>query len=529
MTKACFSTLRSWLPLRGISRLALGIAFSCIVSTAWADYSVEFLRIACIPEANYFSVEYKPLSGSDVFPSGNFDRRVSLDRLKMWKKHGYFTPANLHYECKLAGASYILTSSQPPASDKGMCGGAPRISLSLRRNSDLWLDSVVFGEDCFGGATTNRFEVFDSRSVSLCFSPPNSSQSVCESLFHLDDAIPQVTPLTQSDVEGFFDQRAKASNEVRRPGEAVPPRALSLQEFKKGVCGFEGFRFPEKFEVDVIGDGEFTEKLGPQIDQSGVLAKRINVSVNRAGKRVVLLLGAADPVIWNIAWTPGTTVLAALASGHHRQVVSGLPKGTPLLLSSFSAKHGPCKPLHVGLSLNRGDKRIVNRDEIDAFALSITGRKADRVSIPNRHGQVFIGDPVYTDKEVLTSPDTPPDSFANSTLPLAGDLALMDAIQQGLIRKTTRGDIEIWKALKPPIALMWDTSSEIKPRGFWKSYVVMKAFKFPAGMDRIGFTSFYVPKGVPRVEGNQGSATVIYLDTMQCSGPFCVPPSAPAR
>jgi hypothetical protein len=60
-------------------------------------------------------------------------------------------------------------------------------------------------------------------------------------------------------------------------------------------------------------------KLDFQIDQSGHEATRFDVFVNEPGKNVVLALGAYEPSVWNIRWSPGTVVAGVFVSGYHRR------------------------------------------------------------------------------------------------------------------------------------------------------------------------------------------------------------------
>ena len=50
----------------------------------------------------------------------------------------------------------------------------------------------------------------------------------------------------------------------------------------------------------------------------------MDVVVNYSSKPVVLMLGAYEPTIWNIKWTPTTHIVALLVSGYRRQAVLAL-------------------------------------------------------------------------------------------------------------------------------------------------------------------------------------------------------------
>ena len=91
-------------------------------------------------------------------------------------------------------------------------------------------------------------------------------------------------------------------------------------------CEFRNLQLPT--EVSVFATGSYAgRKLDWQIDQSGHSATQIDVAVNHPNQPVVLILGAYEPTIWNIGWSKGTTILAVLVSGYHRQALAGLDPG----------------------------------------------------------------------------------------------------------------------------------------------------------------------------------------------------------
>ncbi len=53
-------------------------------------------------------------------------------------------------------------------------------------------------------------------------------------------------------------------------------------------------------------------------------AKKIDLWVNRPQKKVVLILNAREPVVWNLHITPQTEILAVLAGGYHSQMIRGV-------------------------------------------------------------------------------------------------------------------------------------------------------------------------------------------------------------
>jgi len=58
-----------------------------------------------------------------------------------------------------------------------------------------------------------------------------------------------------------------------------------------------------------VGGGYAGRPLGFNIDDSGHSATRFDVLVNQPGKNVALALGAYEPTVWNIRWTPDTKIV----------------------------------------------------------------------------------------------------------------------------------------------------------------------------------------------------------------------------
>lgn len=151
-------------------------------SSAFADWTQDFIRISCIPDGRFFRIEYAPLSGPDVMVAAN-DKKEIQARLKAWRKGGFFDPANLKYECKLLESTYHVIANQPPPAERGQCGGAPSITLSVKENGSPLLSKVIFGSDCFGGPTITKLTVFETvlgygnGGTELCASPSGNGMS----------------------------------------------------------------------------------------------------------------------------------------------------------------------------------------------------------------------------------------------------------------------------------------------------------------------------------------------------------------
>jgi hypothetical protein len=280
-------------------------------------------------------------------------------------------------------------------------------------------------------------------------------------------------------------------------------------------CAFPELKLPA--DVAVFAAGAYAGRELPfQIDQSGSQATQIDVAVNSPNRPVVLMLGAYDPTVWNIGWTPGTRILAVLASGYHRQAVAGLQSATPQLVSTHDNK-GPCGNFYIG----------DNNSGLNPLARKLFGKPVDLV-FPAAGGKVVVGDAWRPTLKLVTSPETPPESFRDHSAPMAGPAGLQDALRKGLIRAARSTDAAAWKEAldknrpardEPPVAGKRPVSApEHQLHG---AYVVLKAFQFPAGLYGAHSAVFYVPKGVPRPTGQPGHSTVYDFNTLACNGSDC--------
>lgn len=280
----------------------------------------------------------------------------------------------------------------------------------------------------------------------------------------------------------------------------------------------------------VIAAGNYSgRKLPFQIDQSGHEATQFDVAVH-SDKPVALLLGAYEPTIWSIGWTKGTKIVAVFATGYHRQVVAGLPSGTPVIVSSLVEK-GACGGQYLSGS---SDLAWVNPKAREIF-----GRDAERVYLKAPEGVLEISESKRAKSAYVTSPATPPESFKDKTGPAAGTAGLDQAVALGLLRPLTQADIQVvrdyYRALapktakgKPDVPPVAGAAPEAPPEaripsiGIHRGYVVLKPLVYPAGLFGANLAYFVIPKGAPVPTGNPGHSTVIDLNkAVPCRGAMC--------
>lgn len=304
-----------------------------------------------------------------------------------------------------------------------------------------------------------------------------------------------------------------------KPFDFVADEKSRQNVAQKPVCGFAELKLPEQFSVFAAG-AYSGRKLAFQIDQSGHEGTQIDVAVNSPGKPVVLMLGAYEPTIWNIGWSPSTRIAAVLVSGYHRQAVAGLEPGTPLLNSSFDNK-GPCGYFYVTAD---------NLAPLNPLSKRVFGRAVDMV-FPATNGKVVIGEPAAAGVALVTSGAITPESFHDKSAPMAGPAGLADAVRKGLLRKATAADAEAWSEAVlqntpqrdlPPVA---GQGVPRPPRpGLFNAYVVLKPFTYPSGLYGGNSATFLIPKGVPKPAGNAGHSSVYDFNSLNCQGVLCSAP-----
>jgi hypothetical protein len=285
---------------------------------------------------------------------------------------------------------------------------------------------------------------------------------------------------------------------------------------QKPICGFPELKLPAEFSVFAAG-AYSGRTVSFQIDQSGHEGTQIDVTVNSPGKPVVLMLGAYEPTIWNIVWSKETRIMAALVGGYHRQVVAGLEKTLPLLVSSYD-NQGPCGYFYIAPE---------NLAPLNPLSKRVFGRPVDMV-YPATNGKVLVGEPLAAQVTLVTSAETTPESFYDKTAPMAGRAGLEDATRTGLLRKATAADVEAWSEAViqnspprdvPPVAGQGVPRPPKPPLS--NAYVVLKPFTYPSGLYGGNSATFLILRGVPKPGGDPGHSAVYDFNTLNCENALC--------
>ncbi|WP_175541811.1 DUF2339 domain-containing protein [Polaromonas sp. YR568] len=282
------------------------------------------------------------------------------------------------------------------------------------------------------------------------------------------------------------------------PAVIEPPAAAPVKV--SDACTVFTGQLPPDY-VLYAGGAYSGSKLGFQIDQSGHEATRFDVLVNQPGKKVVLALGAYEPSVWNIRWSPGTVVAGVLVSGYHSQAVAGLGSEVPVLNASYDNR-SVCGYFYL------------DRDDVaksDAMVRKLFGRSAQTYFVASG-GQVAFGNQAAS---YIQGSGPTVDSFRDKNVPLAGQPGIEQLIREGKLRIATQQDVTAWRdavnraqnlpQLNVVGAGPQRTSGNISAGN---AYVVIKPMRFPAGLYGAHSVTFLVAAGVPRPEGNPGHSGV---------------------
>ena len=307
--------------------------------------------------------------------------------------------------------------------------------------------------------------------------------------------VPAAEPAAMPGATKPFDAPMVATEAVSANGCAFPMLDAARQPFKLYAAGAYSGR-----------------KLGFQIDQSGNEAGRIDVGVNRPGEAVALMLGSYDPTVWHVGWTRGTRIVAILVGGYHRQAVTGLPQGVPVIVSTYDNK-GPCGYFYV-----TADKAPT----LNPIARRAFGRGIDML-YPASQGSVLVG--AAAGGMITDASAQDDDAFRIVESMAAGEAGLAYAVSRGWLREAMQSDADAWLAARasrpqadvPPIAGGAPPGRMTLHNG----YVVLKPFRLPAGLYGAHSATFFVPRGVARPTGNLGHSVLYDFNTLTCAGTFC--------
>ncbi len=306
--------------------------------------------------------------------------------------------------------------------------------------------------------------------------------------------------------------------DAQAPGSATLPKPMPTKPFDDGaprdevpaasVCGFPAL--PADVHVYAAGAYGGTE-TSFQIDRSGHQATTIRVVVNKPGEAVALVLGAYEPTVWRVGWSPQTRIVAVLVSGYHAQQVSGVPANVPTIVSTYDNR-GACGYAYVGDD---------TAGAIEALSQRAFGRAPEATSTAH-DGRVLLGNAAAEASLVTDASARDAASFALKDAPPAGDAGLDAAVRAGVLRPATAADVEAWREARrrrAPEGRADDAPRVAAAPG--RAFVVLKPFRIPAGLYGAHLAAFYVAEGVPLPTGNPGHSVIYDMNTGRCLGAIC--------
>jgi len=498
---------------------ALACAVLLIPSAATCAAASDFLRIACIAETRYFSVEYKRADIDDD-RDGMSDAEVKAES-RAWIRHGYYDPTALNYECLLPESTYRLSAIHSQSRSGEVCD----VAITLMWNDEVGLDGVRIGPRCADDVTLDSFEIWDGRrtvrrprSMMLCMGASSGSPGGR----HCEDFRPHPTQrhtqvLTQRDLEEYVAARAA----VARPDE--PPtgrwkrdtRSLNQFLFVRYPCEFPGLQLPNDAVVHVLINGQ-TRELSFGIDPGVSRAYVGDVYVNAPGKRVALVLvGNSGPTVWNFHWTPSTEIVAVAAMASSRLEFAGLPSGTPVFSGAFGSGTA-CKFFSASPGFPESERR-----EVAAFVEQVYRRPADAMTHFQYRAPAALGEKASA-ADYVQQRDVTVESFATASSALIGTKGLEKLELTGAIRKATQQDaatwLAAWKAAHPATAARYTVSDEelLRSIGLWMAFIIQKPFRYPPGLVGADRAIFFVPKGASRPTGEQGHSIIYDFNSGSC-------------
>jgi hypothetical protein len=305
--------------------------------------------------------------------------------------------------------------------------------------------------------------------------------------------------------------------EFEAPAQKTPSRTSTS-------CGFENLTLPAGVRIYAAG-GYKGRELPFQIDQSGHEATQFDIAVNSPAQPVVLMLGSYEPAIWNIGWTKGTRIVAAVVSGYYRQAVAGLESTIPVLNSTYENK-GACGHFYVGDEQNTSINPMTRA--LNPVSRKLFNRPVDLVYPGDGKGKILVGDALPPGAKLVTSTARSPEDFRDKNAPLAGQAGIDSAVAKGVLRPATSEDAAAWAAAVaantpapdvPPVAGR-GTPQPAKP-SIYKAYVVLGTFTYPSGLYGANSVTFFIARGVPQPTGNPGHSAVYDFNSLRCRGATC--------
>jgi len=277
-----------------------------------------------------------------------------------------------------------------------------------------------------------------------------------------------------------------------------------LADTAPASCSFGNMVWPPNLKVYAV-KARSGKPLATQIDKSGKIAGQIDVVV-KSEYPVALMFDGYDPIIWNVGRETNTKIVAVAATGYNRQVVAGIPRSLPTVFSTRD-NAGSCQSL------------VFDKDETkwNEVSKQLFGKVIDRSYAGSEKGAVAVGAHVGLKDRVVTSDETPAESFYLKDDELSGEMGIKAAVKAGFLRPSRESE---YVAANRVIGRD-DTHGMRGDAVPTDTFTVLKAFRVPAGMSHSFRVKLIVLGGVPAPsidEDSSRSVTIVHLGDKTCSG-----------
>ena len=292
----------------------------------------------------------------------------------------------------------------------------------------------------------------------------------------------------------------------------------SLSKNKKPIaktCKFINLatKLPPNGLVYALSDGLGAE-LDFQIEGGAKAARLMEIKANSPSEPVFLFLTAHHSTIWHFSWTKDTKIAAVFISSNHKQIVSGLPKNTPVLISNKEDSPNPCPEVKTFSFFSH----LVEANDLSRHLFN---KSIGKIYSPQREKEtraeanVVVGRPLNKESKPQSAEVLDVKKFRDPNTLLTGLAGLNEAIDKGLIQEASDGDIKAYKIAEAKSKGIPNNiiTSNLELRGDFisKYYVVLsRDFVIPEPPSSTLGIALIVPEGLPEPRGSIAHRYHIY-------------------
>jgi hypothetical protein len=193
-----------------VAFFGLWMALAC--GAARADVVYDFVRVACVPEAGMFDLEYRGVHDTVA----GFIHGGDMQRANALRQHGFHLARGLDVRCQLGQVAYRVTAQQAEPGNQ-MCGASPEVYLTVTRNGAPVLRDVVFGPSCNSYPSVQRITFADGPAITrapeamICYLSSDFvvDRTFCDFFQKKNGDFDKKFPIDQSEVERRVERTTK--------------------------------------------------------------------------------------------------------------------------------------------------------------------------------------------------------------------------------------------------------------------------------------------------------------------------------